>query len=119
MCAASALLSAGRPCWRAQYCITMAMLAAPQASFSCLMKGTSSQTAEGWAGSAVGTMNPQMISGTKIVSFQRVFRPQALKRGISTVQGGTTGSRALSKPGRGKDLSAVHEAYETLAHRDD
>src|SRR5437667_11515208 len=62
--------------------MTMAMLAAPQASFSCFMKGTSSQTAEGWAESAVGTMIPQ-ISNPRIVSFRRVFRPQALKRGIT------------------------------------
>src|SRR5580765_2026219 len=40
---ASALPSEGCPCWRSQYCMTMAMLAAPQASFSCLTKGTSSQ----------------------------------------------------------------------------
>src|SRR5262252_6418554 len=31
-----------RLCCRCQYCITMAMLAAPQPFFSCLIKGTSS-----------------------------------------------------------------------------
>src|SRR3989449_9118596 len=118
MCAASALLSAARPCWRNQYCMTMAMLAAPQASFSCFMKGTSSQTAEGWAESAVGTMIPR-ISNPKIVSFQRVFRPQALKRGITYGAGWHDWKSCPFQAGPKQDLSAVHEAYETLAHRDD
>src|SRR5260370_22775612 len=42
MRAASAIGFAGPPCC-CQYCITMAMLAAPQPSFSCFTNGTSSQ----------------------------------------------------------------------------
>lgn len=37
------------PCWRCQNCINIAMLAAPQAFFSCFTKGTSIQTAGGSA----------------------------------------------------------------------
>src|SRR5215472_12038898 len=46
MAAASAAMAGFEPwlCWRCQYCITMAMLAAPQPFFSCLIKGTSSHT---------------------------------------------------------------------------
>src|SRR5205814_6286819 len=82
MCAASALLSAEPCCWRNQYCMTMAMLAAPQPSFSCLMKGTSSQMAEGWADSVLleDKITSQMISSTKFVSLRCVFQPQALTR---------------------------------------
>src|SRR3954449_331858 len=41
---ASVAESISLACCLRQYCITIAMLAAPQPSFSCLMKGTSSQT---------------------------------------------------------------------------
>src|SRR5215467_15300009 len=41
---ASALESIGLLCCVLQYCITMAMLAAPQPSFSCRINGTSSHT---------------------------------------------------------------------------
>src|SRR6478752_6066553 len=44
MAAASETSSAGSERCFCQYCITMAMLAAPQPSFSCRMNGTSSQT---------------------------------------------------------------------------
>src|SRR6478735_4967424 len=44
MATASAAASISLACCLRQYCITMAMLAAPQPSFSCLIKGTSSQT---------------------------------------------------------------------------
>src|SRR6478752_8592961 len=47
MATASAAASISLACCLRQYCITMAMLAAPQPSFSCLMKGTSSQTPGG------------------------------------------------------------------------
>jgi hypothetical protein len=95
------------------------MLAAPQPSFSCLMKGTSSQMMEGgWAGSDAGTMSPQ-ISTPKIVSFRRVFRPQARKRGIIYGAGWHDWSRALPKPAEGRTFPAVQEAYEALAHRND
>src|SRR6476660_2010573 len=49
---------AASPCCCCQYCITMAMLAAPQPSFSCFTKGTSSQTP---GRSAAGSM-PQTPS---------------------------------------------------------
>ena len=83
MCAVSAVASTEeRPCWRSQYCMTIAMLAAPQPSFSCLMKGTSSQMVEGWAESMLleDKITPQMISSTTFVSLRCVFRPQALRR---------------------------------------
>src|SRR5438270_13263003 len=44
MAAISEPASAGSERCFCQYCITMAMLAAPQPSFSCRMNGTSSQT---------------------------------------------------------------------------
>src|ERR1051326_2750688 len=44
MFTASAVASTSLACCLRQYCITMAMLAAPQPSFSCLIKGTSSHT---------------------------------------------------------------------------
>src|SRR6478672_7770035 len=44
MATASAAVSISLACCLRQYCITMAMLAAPQPSFSCLIKGTSSHT---------------------------------------------------------------------------
>src|SRR5882724_5394098 len=44
MASASAAASPSFACCLRQYCITMAMLAAPQPPFSCLIKGTSSQT---------------------------------------------------------------------------
>src|SRR6266511_3015034 len=44
MYAASARSSGGRPSWAYQYCMTIAMLAAPQPSGDCLKYGTSSQT---------------------------------------------------------------------------
>src|SRR5438034_11679663 len=46
---ASALGAAVRPCWSIQYCITMAILAAPHPFFSCLTKGTSSHSPDGSA----------------------------------------------------------------------
>src|SRR6266851_4051554 len=50
ICAASAVGLPDRPpCCSCQYCITIAMLAAPQPSFSCFTNGTSSQTPEGSA----------------------------------------------------------------------
>src|SRR5438309_7354271 len=47
--AASALTPTGRACCLSQYCMTIAMLAAPQPSFSCFTNGTSSQMPEGSA----------------------------------------------------------------------
>src|SRR5581483_2655404 len=55
--------SAGLACCLSQYCITMAMLAAPHASFSCCTKGTSSQRP---AGSAANS-TPQRHSNTMIL----------------------------------------------------
>src|SRR5260370_17491455 len=49
MCAASAVGLSDRRCCSCQYCITIAMLAAPQPSFSCFTKGISSQMPEGSA----------------------------------------------------------------------
>src|SRR5438309_8742162 len=44
--AASALTPTGRACCLSQYCMTIAMLAAPQPSFSCFTNGTLSQMPE-------------------------------------------------------------------------
>ena len=43
MCVASDASDGCRPDWRAQYCITIAIDAAPHPSFDCCTKGTSSQ----------------------------------------------------------------------------
>src|SRR5439155_25532376 len=50
--AASALTPTGRACCLSQYCMTIAMLAAPQPSFSCFTNGTLSQMPEAPAASA-------------------------------------------------------------------
>jgi len=73
---------------------------------------------DGWAESAVGTMSPQ-ISSPKIVSFRRVFQPQARKREIIYGARCHEWSRALPKPAEGRNFPAAPEAYETLAHRND
>src|SRR5260370_35978808 len=49
MCAAQAVGSAGRRWCRCRHCITIALRAAPQASFACFTKGISSQMPEGSA----------------------------------------------------------------------
>src|SRR5260370_12597654 len=49
ICAAAAVGLLGRRWCSCQYCITIAMLAAPQPSFSCFTKGISSQMPEGSA----------------------------------------------------------------------
>src|SRR5437588_8938985 len=59
MATASALESMAWPRCLSQYCITMAMLAAPQPSFSCLIKGTSSHTPGVTAQSVARKAKPQ------------------------------------------------------------
>src|SRR5260370_32190766 len=53
MCAASAVGLSDRRCCSCQYCITIAMLAAPQPSFPCFTKGISSQTPDGLAANSM------------------------------------------------------------------
>src|SRR6266849_6745089 len=63
MRAASAIGFAAPPCCCCQYCITMAMLAAPQPSFCCFTNGTSSQRLEGLAAKST----PQTPSRTTVL----------------------------------------------------
>src|ERR1700730_8539202 len=58
----------GWPCWACQYCITMAMLAAPQPSFSCFTKGTSSQT----PGKSAANSEPQAPSSRTVTLTMRL-----------------------------------------------
>src|SRR6478672_6680359 len=56
------------PCCACQYCITMAMLAAPQPSFSCFTKGTSSQM----PGRSAANNMPQTPSSTTTILTGRL-----------------------------------------------
>src|SRR5579871_1414032 len=59
--AAESAAATALPCCFCQYCMTMAMLAAPQPSFSCLTKGTSSHT----PGPSAASARPQRQSATR------------------------------------------------------
>src|SRR5512146_745760 len=72
MCTASAALVGCRPDWRIQYCITIAMDAAPHPSFDCGTKGTSSQTPVSAAECAKAAERPTSAKSARIWGTERV-----------------------------------------------
>src|SRR6266446_3472951 len=109
ICAASVVGLPDRRCCSCQYCITIAMLAAPQPSFSCFTKGISSQMPEGSAAQSTPPTHSTrtMTRMTRGMGFLLAYRDNNQNQSrdedqnndqvpVAEVAGGEIGLRPLS-----------------------